>query len=302
MQKPQQFEAIIIGGSYAGLAAAMSLGRALKDILVIDSGKPCNRQTPYSHNFLTQDGTAPREIAERAKKQVSAYKNVKFYNGIATSGKKVEKGFEITTGIGDIFFAKKLIFATGINDQSPNIEGFSVCWGISVLHCPFCHGYEVRSEMTGILSSGQNAYELAVLISNWTHQLIIFTNGKHDLTQEQLASLKRRSITINQKQVERFDHTNGKLEQILFSDGTSEKIKAIYSRNPFTQHCQIPQILGCEPTEDGYIKVDKHMETSIKGVYACGDNVTKVRTVANAVASGTTAGMMASKSLISEQF
>ncbi|ALL06488.1 pyridine nucleotide-disulfide oxidoreductase [Pedobacter sp. PACM 27299] len=302
MENLKQYDVIIIGGSYAGLAAAMSLGRALKHTLVIDSGKPCNRQTPYSHNFLGQDGKTPKEIASLARQQVAAYPSIRFLEGIARSGKKTNNGFEITIGTGETFFAKKLIFSTGIIDEAAKIEGFEACWGISVLHCPYCHGYEVRKEKTGILGNGKNAYELAVLISNWTDQLTLFTNGKHSFTAEQLLQLKKHKIGIQEKIMERLNHTVGQLDRVVFTDGTSVKVKAIYSRHSFFQQCQIPQILGCEPTEEGYIKVDQNQETSIKGIYACGDCTTKVRTVANSVASGTTAGMMSSKQLIIEEF
>lgn len=302
MKNFKQYDVIIIGGSYAGLAAAMSLGRALKKTLVIDSGKPCNRQTPYSHNFLTQDGKTPKEIANIAKQQVSAYQTIRFLDGIATLAKKISKGFEITVETGETFFAKKLIFASGIREEAPKIEGFEACWGISVLHCPYCHGYEVRNEVTGILGNEKNAYELAVLISNWTDQLTLFTNGRQSFTEEQLAKLKKHKIGVNEKLIERLDHTAGQLDRVVFTDGTSSKVKAVYSRNPFFQQCQIPQILGCEPTEEGYIKVDQNQETSIKGIYACGDCTTRVRTVANSVAGGTTAGMVVSKQLIIEEF
>lgn len=302
MEDIKQFDVIIIGGSYSGLAAAMSLGRALKNTLIIDSGKPCNRQTPHSHNFLTQDGKTPHEIASSAKQQVSAYQNIKFFNGIATSGKKTREGFKITVGAGEIFQAAKLIFATGISDELPSIEGIEACWGISVLHCPYCHGYEVRNEKTGILGNGIEAYELAVLISNWTDHLTVFTNGNPTFTLQQQQNLTKHSIRIVDKQIERLNHTNGQLEQVVFTDGSTNSINVIYSRNPFSQQCQIPQTLACEPTEEGYIKVNQNQETSVKGIYACGDSTTKVRTIANAVASGTTAGMMASKQLIIEEF
>lgn len=302
MKNFKPYDVIVIGGSYAGLAAAMSLGRALKNTLVIDSGKPCNRQTPYSHNFLGQDGKRPKEISDIAKQQVAAYPSISFLDGIATSGKKTSNGFEISLGTGETFFAKKLIFSSGIIDEAAKIEGFEACWGISVLHCPYCHGYEVRKEKTGILGNGKNGYDLAVLISNWTDQLTLFTNGKQSFTAEQLAKLKKNKIGINEKMVERLNHTAGQLERVVFTDGSSSNVRAIYSRNSFFQQCQIPQILGCEPTEEGYIKVDQNQESSIKGIYACGDCTSKVRTVANSVASGTTAGMMASKQLIIAEF
>ncbi len=146
MIDPLHFEVIIVGGSYAGLSAAMSLGRALRSVLVIDSGKPCNQQTPYSHNLITQDGRPPRQIATAAKAQVAQYPTITFYEGLAVSGVKTETGFAITTQTGDAFTAKKVIFATGLKDIMPDLAGFAACWGISILHCPYCHGYEVRKQ------------------------------------------------------------------------------------------------------------------------------------------------------------
>src|SRR3546814_4290909 len=145
------FEVILIGGSYAGLSSAMSLVRSLRNVLIIDSGLPCNRQTPHSHNFLTQDGKTPREISTLAKKQVEKYETVKFHKGLATAGVKSADGFEITTDTKYKFTAKKLIFATGLNDLKPAIKGFAACWGISIIHCPYRteeHTYEFQSIMS----------------------------------------------------------------------------------------------------------------------------------------------------------
>src|SRR5690554_1667153 len=116
MKDNKEFDVIIIGGSFAGLSAAMALGRSLRNVLIIDSGKPCNRYTPHSHNFITQDGAVPGEIAAKAKEQVLQYDTVKFFEGYATKGKKTENGFEITIQSGEQFSAKKLVFATGVKD------------------------------------------------------------------------------------------------------------------------------------------------------------------------------------------
>ena len=140
MKDNQQFEVIIVVGSYSGLAAAMSLGRALRKVLIIDNGKPCNRQTPHSHNFLTQDGKTPEEISTVVKLQVEQYNTVQFFNGLATNAVRTNSGFEIHTDSGKIFAGRKLIFATGIKDLMPDIPGFAESWGISILHCPYCHG------------------------------------------------------------------------------------------------------------------------------------------------------------------
>ncbi len=302
MKFEQKFDVIIVGGSYSGLAAAMALGRALKNVLVIDDGKPCNRQTPHSHNFLTNDGKTPAEIAALANAQVGKYKTIQFFKGFAKSGIKTDKGFEIQVASGETFVANKLIFATGIQDVLPDIDGLSACWGISVIHCPYCHGYEVRNEKTGVLSNGDLGFDFTRLISNWTEDLTLFTNGSSTLTPEQTAQLEKHKIKITEKEIERFEHNNGQIEQIIFKDGSNSSIKAIYAPSPFVQHCKIPELLGCELTEEGYIKIDSFQETTIKGVFASGDNATKMRTVANAVAMGTTAGIVISKKMILDEF
>ena len=296
------FDVIIVGGSYSGLAAGMALGRALKKVLIIDNGKPCNRQTPYSHNFITQDGIPPKEIAVLAKQQVERYNTVKFFDGQAISGIRTEIGFEILAASGEKFSAKKLVFATGIRDIMQDISGYAECWGISVLHCPYCHGYEVRNEKTGILGNGESGYELSRLISNWTTDLTLFTNGASTLTIGQAGKLEKHSIKIVEKKIERLEHINGHLQNIIFGDGTKSSLKAIYAHGQFEQHCQVPESLGCELTDEGYVKVDSFQETTVNGVFACGDNATRMRTVANAVAMGTAAGMTVSKKMILEEF
>ncbi len=302
MNDRKQFDIIIIGGSYAGLAAAMALGRALRNVLVIDSGKPCNRQTPHSHNFLTQDGKTPKEISTLAKQQVSAYNTISFFDGFATKGLKTDKGFEIQTEMADNFSATKLVFATGIKDIMPEIVGFSECWGISVLHCPYCHGYEVKNEITGILGNGEYGFEFSKLISNWTKDLTLFTNGASTLTDEQKSELEKHSIEIVEKEIKELEHLNGYLKNIIFEDGSKQIVKAIYTRLPFEQNFTIAEQLGCELTEDGYIKIDAFQKTTTKNVFACGDNATRMRTVANAIAMGTLTGMTVNKELVDERF
>lgn len=296
------FDVIITGGSYAGLAAAMALGRALKKVLVIDDGKPCNRQTPHSHNFLTNDGKTPAEIAALANLQVSRYDTVSFFNGRATSANKTETGFRVLLAGGEVFTAEKLVFATGIKDLHAPIGGLAECWGISVIHCPYCHGYEVRNEKTGILGNGDTAYEFTKLISNWTKDLTLFTNGIASLSAEQRKKLHDHRVEIVEKEIERLDHKDGHLRHIIFKNGSASSIAALYAPAPFEQHCKIPESLGCELTDEGYIKTDSSLETTIKGVFAVGDNASKMRTVANAVAMGTAAGMMISKRMILEAF
>ncbi|WP_261511146.1 NAD(P)/FAD-dependent oxidoreductase [Chryseobacterium paludis] len=296
------FDVIIIGGSYAGLSAGMALGRSLRNVLIIDSGRPCNEQTPHSHNFLTQDGKTPHEISKEARRQVEKYNSVQFDDDIVVSAKKATKGFEVKTLSGKRFKSKKLVIATGIRDIKPDIPGFNECWGISVLHCPYCHGFEVKNETTGIIANGDFAFEFSKMIIHWTKDLSLFTNGKSELTEDQIRQLTRKNIQINENKIDQLEHTNGKIKNILFKDGSKHPLKAIYAKVPFEQNLNVSDDLGVELTEFGHIKTDPFYKTNVFGVYACGDNSSMMRSVANAVGSGNTVGAMVNKELIEEEF
>ncbi len=296
------YDVIIVGGSYAGLSAAMSLGRSLRRVLVIDSGQPCNRQTPYSHNFLTRDGEMPSHIAEVGKKQVMKYDSVDFIHGTAVKGKKEGTLFVIEVETGITYTGRKLLFASGIKDMLPDIQGLSDCWGISILHCPYCHGYEVSNTKIGLLGNGDTGFELAKLISNWSRELILLTNGVSALTAEQRKKLQDHGIVINEKEISHVNQHDGYLEQIVFGDGTTESLRTIFARVPFEQHCKIPEALGCELTAQGFLKIDDFQRTTVNGIYAAGDNTTFLRAVAAAVAAGNKAGGTINKELIEEAF
>ncbi len=302
MTDNKNFDAIIIGGSYSGLSAGMALGRSLRRVLIIDGGKPCNIQAPHSHNFLTQDGKTPKEISAAAKRQVAKYETVTFYNGLATHGTKTGQDFKISTRSGDDFTAKKLILATGVSDQIPEIPGFSECWGISVIHCPYCHGYELRNAKTGILGNGDYGFEFSKMISNWTRDLTLFTNGKSTLTPWQSEKLKKHDIKIVETAVARFEHESGLIKNISFKDGSKAGVQTVYARTPFAQRSTLPKALGCELTEEGYINVDALQRTTVPGIFACGDNTSPMRSISNAVASGAASGAVLNKELIHEEF
>jgi thioredoxin reductase len=297
-----RYDVIIVGGSYAGLSAAMTLGRSLRKVLIIDSGLPCNRQTPHSHNFITHDGETPRAIADKAREQVLKYETVSIQQGIAVSAAKRENGFELITADGVGFFARKLLFATGVKDLMPDIPGFAECWGITVIHCPYCHGYEVKQEKTGIMSNGDIGFEFSKLVANLTKQLTLFTNGKSTLSLEQQEKFQKHNIAVVETEIAGFEHSNGQLKQVLLKDGSAMRLKAMYAKLPFVQHCDIPVQLGCALTEQGYISVDMLGRTSVAGVYAAGDNTAMMRAVSLAVAGGGMAGAGINKELAEESF
>ncbi len=302
MTKSVNFEVIIIGGSYAGLSAAMALGRSSRSVLIIDSGLPCNRQAPHSRNFITQDGENPGIIAKKAKAQVLNYSTVRFLDDLVLEGKKTGNGFTITTRKGDEFKARKLIFATGIKDIMPDIKGFAECWGISVIHCPYCHGYEFRDQKTGIIANGERAFHIASLVNNLTDDITILALGKADFNPEQIEKLNRRHIKIIETGVSEIEHEHGHVKNVIFNDGGKMTFKALYAAVPFVQHSDIPVSLGSELTRQGYIKVDTLQKTTVEGVFACGDNTGMTRSVAYAVSAGNIAGAMANKELADEQF
>ncbi|MDF2438233.1 MAG: NAD(P)/FAD-dependent oxidoreductase [Bacteroidota bacterium] len=302
MKNDQLFDAIIIGGSFAGLSAALALGRANRNILVIDDNNPCNIQAPRAHNFLTWDNSKPCDIIAKAKADVKKYDTVKFIGGRADGAKQISKGFEVVLANGERYETKKLLFATGVKDVIPDIPGLSASWGISVLHCPYCHGYEVKDKQTAVLGNGINAFDVCMVLTQWTRDIRLLTNGRSELSDEQRIRLKKHNIEIIENEIDRIDHEGGQVKSLYFKDKTKLSIPVIYAKLGHTQHSDIPEKLGCKIKDDGYIEVDECKKTSMYGVYAAGDNTSKGRTISFAVAAGTVAGMMINGELSSESF
>lgn len=299
MKKDQVFDTIIIGGSYAGLSAAMALGRSLRSVLIIDSGTPCNRQTPHSHNFLTQDGKTPAEISAIAREQVAQYDTIEFLADSVTMAKQVNELFVVDTANQMRYQARKLIIATGIRDIMLEIPGFAECWGISVIHCPYCHGYEFRGKRTGILvpEDPAAALHLSGLVKNLTPHVTLFTHGKTPFDASQLMNFKERNIQVNTNKISEILHQDGNLKQLQLENGETVVIDALYARVPFELHHTIAEQLGCIKTEMGLLQVDPFQKTTVSGVYACGDIANPMRAVASAVYSGNLAGAMVNMAL-----
>jgi thioredoxin reductase len=296
---PKRFDVIIIGGSVAGLSAAMTLARSLRSVLVIDSSVPCNIQTPKSHNFITHDGKLPSDIIAAAKEEVLRYPTVTFVNDKVTNAMSNDDGFSVKT-TSEEYLANRVLLATGLKDIKPDIPGFAECWGISILHCPYCHGYEVHGKETAILANGEAAYHLGVLINHWTPTITTLTNGISELRNEESEKLKERNIAINENEIDSFIHTDGNLESVRFKDGKLFPINVMYASIPFEQHSDLAEQLGCKMTSHGHIDIDDEQRTSIKGVYAAGDNTAQHRAISVAAASGTRAGFTINAEMVLE--
>ena len=293
----KSLDAIIIGGSNAGMSAGMTLGRSLRDVLIIDNGRPCNRQTPHSHNFLTRDGATPAFLAAVAKEQVLAYPTVQWLDETVSRVEELEDGLRVFTAGGLEFNTAKLLLATGVIDEMLPIPGFAECWGISVLHCPYCHGYEVRKEALAVLANGEMAMVFVQLIRQWSPLLQLLTNGNPMLTPQQLAQLEKACIPLRSLPIQSILHTDGHLYQVELEDGTLVPLKGLFARVPFTQSPLVQQ-LGLSLNEQGYIMVNPFQQSSRPNIFAAGDCTTPMRSVSTAVAQGTMAAAAINKFLL----
>lgn len=278
---------IILGGSSAGLSAALALGRSRRNVLVIDDGLPCNRYTPHSQNFLTQDGTPPAEILAQARKQMEKYPSVQFLHDRALKVEKTASGFTVTTVSGLQRTSEKLLLATGIEDLLPDISGFEACWGDTIVHCPYCHGYEHRDRKTALFAPEEKAMHLAGLVQNLSPDLTLITER---LSPENAEKLQHHKIAVLHGTLAQVHHLNGKLQALEFTDGRRENFEVLYAALPFRPRTDIPEKLGCAYTPQGYVQVDPLQKTTVPGVYACGDLCNPMRSVANAVYTGNMAG------------
>lgn len=295
------YDAIIIGGSFAGLSAALQLGRARRKVLVIDEGLRRNRFASHSHGFITQDSVDPAAIAATARSQVSKYPTVRWLSGRADTvhsipyGARTAASFEVM--VGDTRnLSKTLILAVGLKDILPGIEGLEERWGKSVFHCPYCHGYELNQGQIGVIAGSELSMHQALMLPDWGPTTLII-NDAFEPNADHLESLAARGVTVERSAVEA---VKGHAD-VQLADGRTLSFSGLFVLAPFEIGSAIPHQLGLdlEPGPLGsIIKTDPMKETSMPGVYACGDAARAMASVALAVADGNLAGIGAHKSLI----
>lgn len=259
-----RFDALIIGGSFAGLSAAMSLGRARRKVLVLDAGHPCNHMVKAAHNLIMHDGAPPQQMLAIAREQLAAYPTVTLLNASATRIEGVDGSFTVHSNVG-VHAASKILMATGVRDRPLPIEGFAECWGISVLHCPFCHGYEVVDQPLAVLADGALGLEFARMIHNWSRDLTLLTNGPTTLEPEQQRELTERGIRIEQRAIAELVHRQGRVSHVKFQDGDAKAMSALFARPPFALPEELLSTLACARTESGHIQVDPMQRTTVAG-------------------------------------
>lgn len=293
-------DAIIIGGSFAGLAAATYLARGRRDVAVIDAGAPRNRFAQHSHGFLGFDGTAPGDILSRAREQVGAYPTVSFIAGEAVAAQKRETGFAVTLGSGEVVNGSKLVLAFGIHDVLPDVPGLRERWGKSVIHCPYCHGYEFAGQRLGVLGLSPNSLHQAMLIPEWG-PTTFFLNGQPEPDGPTLQELERRGVHIERERVVELRGDGTALSTVQLADGRQARIDALYIGAPTRLNSPIAEQLGCALDEGPLgktVRTDAMKATTVADVWAVGDITRGGHSVSFAVADGVMAGTAAHRSLV----
>ena len=285
----------VIGGSYAGLAAALQLARARRNVLVVDAGQRRNRFVDVagetSHGFLTQDGRAPAEIAADAREQLMDYPSVEWMQGTAEDARVASSGrLEFRVGR-DLISAGRLILATGVRDELPPVPGMAERWGRSIFHCPYCHGYEMNAGRIGIIAASPLALHHALMLPDWGSPTL-FLNGAYTPTEEDLSAIARRGTQIEATPIERIDG----LADVVLQDGRTLRMNGLFTQPRTLLSSPIAEQLGCT-LEDGpmglFIKVDDLKATSVPNVFACGDAARAAGNVTLAVADGAMAAFAA---------
>lgn len=293
------YDAIVVGGSFAGLSAAMQLARARRRVLVIDSGRPRNRFAEASHGFFGQDGKAPYDILREAARQVSAYPTVEFLRGEATDVARVDGGFSVALGDGSEKQTARLVLATGVRDELPSIPGLQERWGRTVLHCPYCHGYEVAGGALGVLAESPMSAHKAVLLPDWG-TTTLFTQGLFEPEGELAAQLAGRGVWVEPTPVVELLGEAPGLDAVRLADGRVVPLRALFATSAVRMASPLAERLGCE-FEQGpfgpYIRVDEWKQTTVAGVYAAGDMAGAMHNATLASASGVMAGVGAHQSL-----
>lgn len=294
------FDAIVVGGSFAGLSAAMQLARARRRILVVDAGLPRNRFADASHGFLGQDGKAPGQIVREATCQVAAYPAVEFVHAEALDAEALDLGFKLALAGGRVVKARRLVLATGVVDILPEVAGLKERWGASVLHCPYCHGYEHRDRPLGVMAGHPMSAHQAAMIPDWG-PTTLFTQGMFEPDQDERALLDARGVSIERTPIVALLGSAPDLDAVALADGRTVALNGLFIAPAQRMASPLAQMLGCEFDEGPLgpiIRTDAWKATTVSGVYAAGDAARPMQNATLASADGVLAGVGAHQSLI----
>lgn len=290
------FDAVVVGGSYAGLSAAMMLARARQRVLIIDAGVRRNRFAAAAHGLIGQDGRPPEAIAADARAQVLAYPNVRWQQASATHADGGIDRFVVADDSGARWNARRLVLATGVEDELPPIEGLQPRWGRSVFHCPYCHGYELERGRIGVIAVGELSMHHALMLPDWGTTTFL-TNQAFTPDQAQQAALAARQVAVEPARIARVSD----VATVELEDGRRIAFDGLFVATRTRVNSPLAHALGCE-FEQGplgaFIRTDAAKATSVPGVFACGDAARGAHSVAFAVGDGAQAGASAHRTLL----
>lgn len=289
------FDVIVVGGSYAGLSAALQLARARRRVLVIDAGLRRNRTAAHSHGFLGHDGRDPAELAAMGRAEVLAYPTATLLEARAESAARTDGGFAIAVEGGERYEAPRLVLALGVVDELPDVPGVAERWGRHIFHCPYCHGYELGGGRIGVVASGPLSIHHALMLPDWG-EVTYFTRG-FEPTPEERAALDRRRVTVEPSPVVRIEER----ATVRLADDRALSFEGLFLMPRTRIASRIVEDLGLE-LQDGpmgpFIRTDELRQTSVPNVFACGDAAMAAGSVALAVGDGVRAGTAAHRAMM----
>ena len=292
----------VIGGGPAGLNAALVLGRSRRKTILFDDNKPRNAVTSESHGFITREGIHPQEFKRIAQEELSRYPDVRIERQKVHRINKENNLFLVKTENGELYSAKKIILATGFKEVLPDIPRVTEFYGKSLFSCPFCDGWELRDRPLAVITEDQKGFHFAKVVSNWTNDLIIFTNGRKILSLAEQELLKKNGISINEKKISSLIGKEGMLEKIQLEDGTSVPREGGFITAEWKQAASFDS-LDYTLNEQGGITTDNWQRTNIEGLYACGDTrIAGPSQLIIAAGEGSMAAIAVNSALIEEKF
>jgi thioredoxin reductase len=277
-------DVVVVGGGSAGLSAALVLGRARRNVLVIDAGQPRNAPSHEAHSFFTRDGTPPGELLAIGRQQLQPYDTVRLHNSAVTDVRAAGQGFRVFDANGGAVETRKLLFAYGVKDELPDIPGLPQLWGKSVIHCPYCHGWEVKDQPLAVYGRGEPVLEFVKLLRGWSRDLVVCSDGPAELSDAQRSDLGRFGVSVQEERIVSLQARGETLEAVVFADGSELRRRALFMRPRQQPAADLAARLGCQHTEQNLVAVDEWGQTSVAGVFAAGDLTTPMQQIVRAAA------------------
>lgn len=295
-----RYDAIVIGGSFAGLAAALQLARAQRPVLVVDAGRNRNRFARHAHGIFGFDGATPGDMLQRARAQLAAYPAATLLADTVVQATGHNDDFRLCLGSGAEVSGRRLVLTLGVVDDLPDLPGLAERWGDSVVHCPYCDAYELRDRAIGVLAGvPPTSFHLATLLPDWG-RVTLFTQGRLEVGDDHRARLERRGVQVETVPVTALEGPGTSLEHALLEDGRRLPIQALFCATPVRLGSGIAAQLGCKIEHSllgEEIETNRLKETSVPGIFAAGDAARSGHTVTWALSDGVTAGIGVHRSL-----